>query len=163
MKERDEGYDSIRAIATVFIVLFHFLLCALEAKGFQATPRFISPLVDGYCNIGRLGVAWFSILSGCVLWKTYREGIDLKVFYRRRVLRLFIPLWISYAFFLASQVVSPTIISTIRKNGQVRSKRAPREAFTSGQVFFGRYFSPPGTQNWEPPHRPENRAPAEGA
>ena len=30
----------------------------------------------------------------------------------------------------------------------------PTEAFTSGQTFFGRTFSPSGTQNWEPPQSP---------
>ena len=61
---------------------------------------------------------------------------------------------ISHAFFLPSQVVSPMNISAIRKNGQVRSRRAPTDALISGQVLAGRTFSPPGTQNWDPPHNP---------
>ena len=61
---------------------------------------------------------------------------------------------ISYAFFLASQVVSPTYISAMRKKGQVRPSRAPTEAFTRGQVLFGSPASPPGTQNWLPPQSP---------
>ena len=55
---------------------------------------------------------------------------------------------------MPSQVVSPTYTSAMRKNGQVRPRRAPTDALISGQVFFGSTASPPGTQNWEPPHRP---------
>lgn len=61
---------------------------------------------------------------------------------------------ISHAFFFPSQVVSPTYISAILKNGQVRSSLAPTDALISGQVLVGSTFSPPGTQNWEPPHSP---------
>ena len=61
---------------------------------------------------------------------------------------------ISQAFFLPSQVVSPTYMSAILKNGQVLSSLAPTEALIRGQVLFGSTFSPPGTQNWEPPQSP---------
>ena len=54
---------------------------------------------------------------------------------------------ISYAFFLPSQVVSPTYISAIRKNGQVRPIRAPTEALIKGHILFGKTCSPAGTQN----------------
>ena len=42
----------------------------------------------------------------------------------------------------------------MRKKGQVLPISAPMEALTSGQVDLGRTFSPSGTQNCEPPHRP---------
>lgn len=100
MRERDRGYDCIRALATVMIVVFHFVLCAQEAKGAYA-PRGILMFIDGRCNLGRLGVAWFTILSGSVLWKTHAGELDAKRFYAKRIVRIFIPLWIAYAFFYA--------------------------------------------------------------
>lgn len=61
---------------------------------------------------------------------------------------------ISQAFFFPSQVVSPTKRSAILKKGQVLSNLAPNDALISGQVAVGRTFSPPGTQNCEPLHKP---------
>ena len=61
---------------------------------------------------------------------------------------------ISQAFFLPSQVVSPTNKSAILKNGQVLSNLAPSDAFIKGQVAVGNFFSPPGTQNCDPEQSP---------
>ena len=66
---------------------------------------------------------------------------------------------ISQAFFLPSQVVSPTNKSASLKNGQVFSNLAPKDALISGHVAVGRYFSPPGTQNCDPEHNPVLIAP----
>ena len=109
MAERDSGYDFIRAVAIAFIVVFHFILCFEEATGADA-PLVIKMLTSGSCRMGALGVAWFFILSGSVLHKKYADGVAPWLFYKKRVLRLFIPLWIAYPFFyIASYPANPEI------------------------------------------------------
>ena len=80
------------------ITVFHFLLCAEEATG-RYNPAFLRYFTSSLCSTGRVGVAWFFILSGSVLRKRYAAGVNPRLFWRKRVLRLYVPLWIAYAFF----------------------------------------------------------------
>ena len=111
MTERDYGYDFIRAAGIVFIAVYHFALCVRDAAE-QAFPLFVRLFMSGSCNIGRTGVAWFFILSGSVLQKTYTDGVDPRLFYKKRALRMFVPLWIAYAFYyIVSYPVDPAVSS----------------------------------------------------
>ena len=107
MAERDSGYDFIRAIAIASIVFIHFVLCVDNAPGTDF-PLVIRLFAISGCKCGGLAVAWFFILSGSVLQKRYAEGVDPWSFYKKRVLRMFIPLWIAYPFlYIASYPANP--------------------------------------------------------
>ncbi len=97
MSERDDSYDFIRAVAIVFVAGFHFVACVEEAIG-QSLPQVVHIFTTSSCSIGSLGVAWFFILSGCVLQKKYAVEFNPWRFYKKRIIRLFIPLWIAYVF-----------------------------------------------------------------
>ena len=111
MTERDVGYDFIRAIAIASIVFIHFLLCVEEITGANASGV-VRTFAFSCCQGGGLGVAWFFILSGSVLQKKYADGVAPCLFYKKRILRLFIPLWIAYPFFyIACYPANPEICS----------------------------------------------------
>ena len=112
MERRDTGYDFIRAIAIVFIVVYHFILCVRDVTG-QPIPPFLRLFTYDCCNIGRLGVAWFFILSGSVLQKKYSDGVNVWLFYKKRALRMFIPLWIAYLFFYIASYPSNIWMSSV--------------------------------------------------
>ena len=82
-------------------------------------------------------MAWFSILSGAVLWKTYANRLEPRNFYKKRIFRLFIPLWLAYAFFyIASYIGNPWVAD------------APIYSLISsllGMDFYFYYF----TGNWD--------------
>ena len=67
---------------------------------------------------------------------------------------------ISYAFFLPSQVVSPTYMSATLKYGQVLPKWAPNDAFTSGHISLGSTFLAIGHPELGPAAQARDRAAA---
>lgn len=80
---RNQGYDFIRFIAMSTILLFHFSGRVYDAKH----PDFLWPIL--YFPSGAIAVALFFMLSGSVLIAHYKDTFDIKVFYKRRFLKIF--------------------------------------------------------------------------
>ena len=106
---RDKGYDFIRFFSMLLIIILHFC-----SEWYQATalPRCIGNLVlrDDFC-FAFVGVALFFVLSGALLWKNYKEEINVVQFYRKRILKIWIPQWIAFgAAFGIMYIVQPEYI-----------------------------------------------------
>ncbi len=98
--QRDKSYDFIRAFAMILIVVWHFWTTCRSL----GTPLALKPLCEltgmqEMLNEGGIGVALFFILSGAVLMTRYRDEIKVGQFFKRRVVRIFIPFWIAFAVF----------------------------------------------------------------
>jgi len=109
VQERDHCYDIIRFIATIMVVLHHFYTTAVNA-GFKSLPFMaLYQKAGGALNIGRIGVVLFCILSGALLIKKYNDNINVKQFYKKRLLRIYIPHCIAYLFvFVYYMIVRPS-------------------------------------------------------
>ena len=85
--------DSVRAFATIVILLTHYNAIYLYAG--IPEKAVISTTV---CNlyIGDFGVSLFLIISGASLMYVYEEKLDLKTFYKKRFLNIFPMFWIAY-------------------------------------------------------------------
>lgn len=106
---RDKGYDFIRFCSMLLIIILHF--CSEWMK--EATiPYYIAKIVlrDDFC-FAFVGVALFFILSGALLWKNYKEEINTVQFYRKRILKIWIPQWIAFVVtFGIMYIVQPDYI-----------------------------------------------------
>ncbi|MEO8677619.1 MAG: acyltransferase [Vicinamibacterales bacterium] len=86
--------DGIRAIAVLFVMVFHFI-----------------PWVDRYAPLGSMGVRLFFVLSGFLITRILLDsrerplGAALKTFYARRFLRIF-PLFYFALFAAAAMNIS---------------------------------------------------------
>ena len=89
---RNKRYDFIRFIAILMIVIFHYNV-TLANNNIIETNIFLK---GGIINLGSVGVGLFFILSGANLYNKYKDKLDIKNFYKKRLLKLYIPLWISY-------------------------------------------------------------------
>lgn len=110
--KRDLGYDFIRFIATVMIVIHHFVT-TLHSNNLHV-PRALQLLVShGGMGFGGCGVALFFLLSGSLLYKHYIDKFNMKFFYCKRALRILIPQQIGFvAAFIATYVVYADIANS---------------------------------------------------
>ena len=94
-RERIFGFDFIRMIATLSIVLIHF-----NAIYIYASPQRmdLTVLTTRLSNIylGGWGVSLFFILSGASLMYVYQEKLEIKEFYKKRFLSIYPMFWIAY-------------------------------------------------------------------
>jgi peptidoglycan/LPS O-acetylase OafA/YrhL len=82
-KKKIHFLDFIRCMATIQIVLFHYV-CATQ-------------LPNKYVLLwGREGVALFFMISGCGLVNKYYYNLSVLDFYKRRFLGIIIPFWVAY-------------------------------------------------------------------
>lgn len=88
--KRLECLDALRGIAALLVVLQHVLE--------QAVPHFV---LLQYCNIGRLGVFLFFLISGFVVPFSIKGEQPLRRFTISRAARLLPALWLSIAVMLA--------------------------------------------------------------
>ena len=111
-KKRLYELDFIRAFSTLLIILTHFnaLFLYLPEK---YTGNGI--IITAYINslyIGDWGVALFLIISGAALMYTYRDGVNIKSFYKKRFLTIFPMYWLCYLLvmsylFLRYKTINP--------------------------------------------------------
>ena len=88
---KDKGYDFIRVFATLIIIIYHFFT---TYNGY--VPEVIGGGYNLHLNLGGVGVAMFFMLSGALFIKKYRNKCEVGKFYKKRLIRIFIPHWISY-------------------------------------------------------------------
>lgn len=99
MMKRLECLDALRGIAALLVVLQHVLE--------QAVPHFV---LLQYCNIGRLGVFLFFLISGFVVPFSIKGDQPLQRFAVSRAARLLPALWLSIAVMLAFESAGPATI-----------------------------------------------------
>lgn len=97
--KRLECLDALRGIAALLVVLQHVLE--------QAVPHFV---LLQYCNIGRLGVFPFFLISGFVVPFSIKGERPLQRFAISRAARLLPALWLSIAVMLAFESAGPATI-----------------------------------------------------
>lgn len=87
-KARDFGYDFIRFLAMLLIVVHHFYTTSVDFS--LRIPSFLQELIShSSLGFGKVGVALFFMLSGAVLIMTNKDSIS--EFYKKRLLRIEIP------------------------------------------------------------------------
>lgn len=112
---RDKGYDFIRFIATISIILWHFFTTCKEMSLYF--PNIISKIIiKNSIDIGGVGVGLFFILSGALMHHLYIDKINIKEFYKKRFLRICIPQWIA---FIAAFSIIYTINQSIIKSNKI--------------------------------------------
>lgn len=95
-KERVFYLDFIRAISVIIIVAFHFN-CTLISSGVNGYNKILYKFSNG--DWGAIGVTLFFIISGVGLMHSYGkqdEKIDLKLYFKKRFLKLYPMFWIAY-------------------------------------------------------------------
>lgn len=106
---RSKGYDFIRFTATILIVIWHFITTISEQNILNINLDYIN---INYINFGSIGVGLFFILSGALLINKYIDDINIKEFYKKRIIRIFIPFWITYIiFYLLTAIINIDIIN----------------------------------------------------
>ena len=110
--KRDVGYDFIRFIAMVLILLHHLFTTFQEQK-YRVSEIFSNFIIRIALDIGPIGVALFFILSGALLIKKYKAQFILSEFFYKRFMRIEIPQWIGFiCAFALMYCVRPYIINT---------------------------------------------------
>ena len=79
--KREIGYDFIRFIAMLLIVVFHFYSTCAE-KGYRFPSLLKHVIVHGSIGWGGVGVALFFMLSGAVLMMTNKDK-SILYFYKK--------------------------------------------------------------------------------
>ncbi|MFL1676638.1 acyltransferase family protein [Paenibacillus dendritiformis] len=93
-KERVFYLDFIRALSMLSIVIFHFN-ASVGARSIGVTKVFFDSYPNG--NLGRIGVSLFFILSGAALMLTYKKGLSIRNYLKRRFISIYPMFWIAYA------------------------------------------------------------------
>src|SRR5688500_4805007 len=95
------GFDGLRALAMLAVMLFHYTSVTAE----------VSPLYWGFAKSGWVGVDLLFVLSGFVITRillSTREKVGyFKNFYARRAVRIF-PLF--YGYLLGITVILPLLL-----------------------------------------------------
>lgn len=96
---KDKSYNFIRMVATLMILIYHLLTTFCDNGLIDRTGR------GGDLNLGGIGVAIFFMLSGALLIKKYRHKCEVGKFYKKRLIRIYLPHWICYTLFLIVTVI----------------------------------------------------------
>lgn len=107
--KRDIGYDFVRFIAMLMILLHHLLTTFWQFH--YSVPEWFKNTVTKYINFGGTGVALFFILSGALLIKRYKVQFTLSEFFYKRFIRIEIPQMIGFiCAFALMYCITPHII-----------------------------------------------------
>lgn len=106
-KQKVFGFDFIRAVSIMAIVIYHFGATMIRYKiGSPLSTRWEYPNGD----LSTIGVSLFFILSGAVLMFNYSEDLPLKKYFSKRFLSIYPMFWIAYTLaFLFQFYVNKTI------------------------------------------------------
>lgn len=116
--QRDKGYDFIRFLAMILILLWHFYTTCTE-NNIVVYPLLTAVIDHGGFGFGGLGVGLFFILSGALLWHNYgdEEKFSTVAFFKKRIIRICIPLWISFVVsLLITSISNSTYINYVKEN-----------------------------------------------
>lgn len=102
----------------MLILLWHFYTTCTE-NSIVVYPLLMSVIDHGGFGFGGLGVGLFFILSGALLWHNYgdEEKFSTIVFFKKRIIRICIPLWISFVVsLLISSISNGGYINYVKEN-----------------------------------------------
>lgn len=109
-KLADKHYQfiNILKILSIFmIVLFHFRATGL-VKGVFTTELFRVKVEYLNIHIATLGVSLFFLISGTTLMISNYSKFSVKAFYKRRIIRLFLPFYVTYvAYYILLKLTEP--------------------------------------------------------
>ncbi|MBP3459966.1 MAG: acyltransferase [Lachnospiraceae bacterium] len=91
--------DVLRLIAFVFIIVYHFIV-ELEIRAIYDFKEVGIVYLNENMHIATLGVALFFMISGAGLMLSTKDGLDLKIYYKKRFWRIFIPFYIVYMSYM---------------------------------------------------------------
>lgn len=101
-RKRVFGFDFIRMIATISIVIIHYNAIYLYMNPQRTDLKVLTNAVSNI-YLGSWGVSLFFILSGASLMYVYQSKLDLKIFYKKRFLSIYPMFWIAYIIALLVQ------------------------------------------------------------
>ena len=109
---RDLGYDFIRFIAMLFILLHHLNTTWYEFH--YNIPSIVNMTIGrGNLNMGGVGVALFFMISGALLIARYKTVLNIKNFYMKRLIRIEIPQMICFfCAFWCQYLIDPNIVNS---------------------------------------------------
>lgn len=104
-KKRIAYLDVLRMVAFVCIIVYHFMV-ELELSGLYSFPQRGIEYQNANMHIATFGVSLFFMISGAGLMISSRQKLDVRKYYRKRVLRILIPFYLVYFAYLCFRFVS---------------------------------------------------------
>ena len=102
-----KGFDMVRSICTIGIVLYHFSFNFIE-YGISGEHFYFDVFTNG--DWGNMFVAIFFMLSGALLWYNYEDRFEIKSFYLKRWLSIFPMFYLAWI---------PAYIAKCHENGSL--------------------------------------------
>jgi surface polysaccharide O-acyltransferase-like enzyme len=108
--------DLIRTVAIVGVIVLH---ATKDATSFQPTAQFEVLrwwMVDVYQSLSRAGVPLFAMLTGALLLQPFKEGESLRVFFRKRWVRIGLPFlfwgaaYFAWSYFVHDEALTSSFI-----------------------------------------------------
>ncbi len=144
MNKNRSYLDTVRGIATVLIVCFHYS-SALIKYNIRGFTNYFYCYANNYW--GTLGVDLFFLLSGAGLWLGYHRSFDMRTYYKRRWLKIFpmfylgmAPLYLINALFVEKDFFygghpAKMLLTLIGMDGYLRS--VMNNYYLIGEWFLG--------------------------
>lgn len=97
-KKFSGNYDIVRVVAFAMVMIQHYFVTCVRNN--IEIPAYAAWIIGGggAINFGIVGVGLFYLLSGSVLWRNNKR-ISWKDFYKKHLIKLFLPIWVSYTVF----------------------------------------------------------------
>ena len=96
-------FDVLRVVCFCFIIFYHMIVI-LQTNAILTSPYVTGLYSNANLHIATLAVAVFFMLSGASLMVSGKKEkeFDIKKFYKKRLLRLLVPFYLTYAIFFAA-------------------------------------------------------------
>lgn len=112
MNDRYKGYDFVRFLGTMMIVIAHFFRTC-DSSGIKNSQIILRTVLNDRIGWGGIGVALFFLLSGAVHENKYRNHLNVKSFFKSRISRIEIPQVLGFLFaFLLTYIIDYSIIES---------------------------------------------------
>ena len=111
-QKRIKAFDLMRVVAFALIILYH-LLVQLQIEGIYPAETVSKFYATPNMHIATLAVSIFFMLSGASLYCSTKEGMSIKKFYKKRLLRLLIPFYIVVFVYDIFRIVISGSISAV--------------------------------------------------
>lgn len=90
--------DVVKAVAILMIIYFHFISTGNAMDSFTR-ENFPYPVGTANSNIATLGVGLFFLSSGATLMLSSSRHFSIKEYYKKRVIRIYLPFYLTYSIF----------------------------------------------------------------
>lgn len=110
--KRIKYFDFLRVICFAIIIWYH-MLTQLSSEGLWAYGRVYTYTKSANIHIPKMAVAVFFMLSGASLMLASQKDFHVKTFYRKRLLRILIPFYITSIGYAIYKVIEAGSISEV--------------------------------------------------